>query len=233
MTYAESNEIARELARLLGEKHHGVVGQIRRIIRLCGVEFAREMYNTTSEIEANGGMMLPDNSRRRSRGGIFLQLVRAKLDEGQRKQIFYGGKPRLPLLTWKKRIELIQSLQTEQGQVKSMRVSLRGRPEQIEKHAEFVVITLSDVPTAENLPRGLPLPPSTPIVFAIYVAPEQWEKVEATIVNTSEVLLIEGICALDPEIKNMVVFATSVQIEVLKIKPQKTGDKPLKAAKKL
>ena len=76
MTYAEANEVARELGRLLGERHHGVIGQIRRIIRLCGVDFAREMYTATVEIEANGGMMLPDNSRRRSPGGIFLSRSR-------------------------------------------------------------------------------------------------------------------------------------------------------------
>ena len=229
MTYAEAHEAARELGRLLGERQHSVIGQIRRIIQLCGVEFAREMYAATVEIEANGGMMLPDNSRRRSRGGVFFQLVRAKLDEDQQKQAFFrGAKPRLPLLAWKKRIELIQSLQTEQGQVKSMTVSLKGRPEQIEKRAEFVVITLSDVPTVENLPRGIPKPPSTPTMFVVYIALEQWQKVEGVITTSSEVLLIEGICTFDSESNSMMIFATLVQIEVLKTKPQKVADKPPK-----
>ena len=227
MTYAETIEAARELARLLGERKYGVISQIRRIIQLCGIEFAREVYAATAEIEANGGIMLPDNSRRRSRGGVFFQLVYDKLDESQRKQVFRrGAKPRLALLAWKKRIALIESLQTGQGQVKSITVSLKGRPEQIEKRAEFVVITLSDVSTIDNLPRGMPLPPSEPIVVTVYVTLEQWHKVEASLANSSEVLLIEGICAFNSESQGITVFATSVQIEVLKTKPQKIAVKP-------
>ena len=49
MTYAEAHEAARELGKLLGERQHSVIGQIRRIIQLCGVEFAREMYAATVE----------------------------------------------------------------------------------------------------------------------------------------------------------------------------------------
>lgn len=218
LPYSESQKAARELAGLLGEKHHGVIGQIRRIVQLCGVDFAREMHAATLEIEANGGMMLPDNSRRRTPGGVFLSLVRSKLDDDQRKQIFYGrAKAGIPLLSWTNRIAIIQSLQDEQGTVKSLTVSLRGRPERIEKCAEVVVITLSDEPTIHNLPRGIPRPPSTPMVVVVYVANEEWEKVEAAITHSSDRLLVEGVCAFDPETKHAIVFATSVKAEALAI----------------
>ncbi|MEP6988591.1 MAG: phosphorylated adapter RNA export RNA-binding domain-containing protein, partial [Chloroflexota bacterium] len=103
--HSESQKVAQELAALLGEKHHGVIGQIRRIVQLCGVDFTREMYTATLEIEANSGMMLPDHSRLRTPGGVFLHLVRSKLDDDQKKQVFYGkAKAVIPLFSWTKRI---------------------------------------------------------------------------------------------------------------------------------
>ncbi|MBA3869254.1 MAG: hypothetical protein H0X30_08875 [Anaerolineae bacterium] len=211
-SHSESQKVAQELAALLGEKQHGVIGQIRRIIQVCGADFTREIYAATLEIEATGGMLLPDNSRRRTPGGIFLHLIRSKLDDDQKKQVFYGKvKAGIPLLSWTKRIAIIQSLQTDQGKIESLTVSLCGRPERVEKRAEVVVITLSDEPSIVNLPREIPKPPSTPTVVVVYVALEQWEKVEAATTNSSERLLVEGICAFDPETKNIVVFATSVQ----------------------
>ncbi len=218
--HSEAYKVAKELAVLLGEKHHGVIGQIRRIVQLRGIDFSREMYTATLEIEANGGLMLPDNSRCRTPGGVFLYLVRSRLDADQRKQIFSGNaKVDIPLLSWTKRIAIIQSLQIGQGKIKSLTVSLRGRPERIEKRAEVVIITLSDEPSIDNLPREIPKPPSTPSLVVVYVALEQWQAIEVAITDLSDRLLIEGICAFDPETKGMAVFATSVQSDFLKAKP--------------
>lgn len=229
LPHSEANKVAGELAALLGERHYGLIGQIRRIVRLCGVDFSREMYAATLEIEANGGLMVSDNSHRRTPGGVFLHLVRAKLDEDQRKQIFSNNaKARIPLLDWTKRLAIIQSLQTDQGKIDSLIVSLRGRPEQIEKRAEFVVVTLSDEPSIDNIPRGIPKPPSTPTMVVVYIALEQWEKVEVAMTHSSNRLLVEGICAVESESMSMIVFATSVWTEVLKTKSQKKANKPQK-----
>ncbi len=231
--HSEAHQVARELATLLGERHHGVIGQIRRIVRLRGIDFSREMYAATLEIEANGGLMLSDNSRRRTPGGVFLHLVRSKLDDDQKKQVFYGNaKTGIPLFSWTKRIAIIQSLQSGQGKIVSLTVSLRGRTERIEKRGEVVIITLSDEPSIDNLPREIPKPPSTPTRVVVYVALEQWMAIEAVMINSSDRLLVEGSCAFDPEIKSVVVFATSIQIEVLKTHPQKTRDKPEKTKAK-
>jgi len=224
LPHSEAHKGARELDTLLGEKHHGVIGQIRRIVQLRGIDFSREMYAATMEIEANGGLMLSDNSRRRTPSGVFLHLVRSKLDADQRQQVFTEcAKARVPLLSWTKRIAIIQSLQSEQGKIMSLTLSLRGRPERIEKRAEVVIITVSDEPAIDNLPREIPKPPSEPTRVVVYVAPEQWRAVETAITNSSDRLLIEGSCAIDTEIKSVVVFATSVQIEVLKTNLQKTS----------
>ncbi len=211
----------REIANKLGERRNGVIRLIRRIVSQCGEDFAREMYAATAEIEANGGMMLPDNSRRRTQGGIFFKLVRAKLDNNTRNKVFYGiADVGVPLMSWTDRIAIVQALQTEQGVIESMRISLRGRPGRIEKRPEVIITTMSYLPVVDNLPRGIPKPPSTPTTFAVYVAPKQWEKVETAIT--------------DPDTQSMAVFATEVLTEQLLAKTraaQSKADKPVKAKK--
>ncbi len=235
LTNAQSLTIAREIANKLGERRNGVIRLIRRIVSQCGEDFAREMYAATAEIEANGGMMLPDNSRRRTQGGIFFKLVRAKLDNNERNKVFYGiAAVGVPLMSWTDRIGIVQALQSEQGVIESMRISLRGRPGRIEKRPEVIVTTMSYLPVVDNLPRGIPKPPSTPTTFAVYVAPKQWEKVEAAIADPADTLLVEGICAFDPDTQSMAVFATEVQTEQLLAKTraaQSKADKPVRAKK--
>src|SRR5436853_6328354 len=85
---AEVKQYIKELAELLGETELVPIKQISRVINICGVDFAREIYNATVEIEDKGGMMLPDNSRRRTKGGVFFYLVRTRAEEKQREIIF-------------------------------------------------------------------------------------------------------------------------------------------------
>lgn len=60
-----------ELAEQLGETECGPRGQIGRIVIRAGMDFARAMYQLTPETEAQGGLMLPDGSRRRTVGGVM------------------------------------------------------------------------------------------------------------------------------------------------------------------
>lgn len=225
---AEVQEYAKELAELLGETEIVPVKQVRRVVHICGIDFARELYKETVEIEDRGGMMLTDNSRRRTMGGVFFHLVRTKVDEKLRQAIFPNYKnskaakqkpPRgVPLLTWDERLALIQSLQTEQGEIKSMKVTISGRPGQIEKRPEVVVTTMSFVASVDNLPRGIPTPPATPTLYAVYMSPKQWEKVEASIADPADTLMIDGVCAFDPDTSSMAVFALTVRTEFLEAK---------------
>lgn len=217
-----------ELAELLKEKEPQPIHQIKRIIQLCGVEFARALYAETAKIEAEGGLMLADNSRRRTPGGVFFFLARLKTTDKQRQAIFptYGGArgtnqliPRgIPLLTWSERIALIQSLQTEQGEIESMKIIIRGRPGRIEKRPEVVVTTMSFVASVPNLPRGIPTPPSTPTMYTVYMALKQWEKVEESMADPADMLLLEGICAFDSDTNSMAIFSTSVRSELMEAK---------------
>ncbi len=239
----ELDSLVTELAGLLGETQKSPIKQIRKIIQYCGTDFARETYKETVEIEANGGMMLVKQERRRTMGGVFFYLAREKISEEQRQIIFPPFKSYqksnkhtplgVPLFTWNERITLIESLKANQGEIKSMKVTLSGRPGSIEKQAEVVVTTMSDIAAAQNLPRGLPRPPETPTLYTVYISTKQWEAIEESMADPVDNMLVDGVCAFDPETNSMAVFATAVYSELLRAKAKEAAvaAKPPKPAK--
>jgi hypothetical protein len=81
------------LIEALGETDGRALLQIDRIIERVGLEFALQKLEETEQIESQGGMMIPDESRRRTKGGVFFFLVKKYLKEEGRKtdikEIFY------------------------------------------------------------------------------------------------------------------------------------------------
>lgn len=69
------SETAAMIADTLNERQAPVRHSIVRIVQAIGRTQARELLAKTLEIEQNGGMMLPDNSRRRTPGGVFFYLA--------------------------------------------------------------------------------------------------------------------------------------------------------------
>lgn len=226
----EVEALVKELADSLNETTRAPIKQIRKIIDYFGPDFARQVYKETLEVEANGGLMLPNGERRRTIGGVFFFLSREKMTDEQRPIIFppfkqyKGSRSELapigvPLLNWSERIALIDNLKNQQGEVKSMKVTLSGRPGSVEKQGDIVVTTLSDTASVSNLPRPLPRPPETPTLYTVYMVAKQWEKVEASMADPADNLIVDGVCAFDPETQSMAVFATGVRSELLDIKP--------------
>lgn len=79
---------AESIAAQLGETERHPIEQIKKIVRFCGKDFVLALLAETMQIEANGGMMLPDNSRRRTPGGILFLLAKERVSEYVRIQIF-------------------------------------------------------------------------------------------------------------------------------------------------
>src|SRR5918997_7016950 len=88
------------IANGLGEKEPGPRAQVARVVRVLGIERAQALFEQTLEVEAAGGMMLPDGSRRRTPGGVFFKLVRDNASKEERSRIFpmrpQGNKPEQP-----------------------------------------------------------------------------------------------------------------------------------------
>jgi hypothetical protein len=225
----EVEALVKELAGLLGETTTGPIKQIKRIIQYCGTDFARNLYKETEEIEAQGGMMVAKLERRRTKGGVFFHLTRQKISDELHSVIFpqYKNNKRgnnkrpplgIPLFKWKKRIAIIESLKADQGEIKSMKVTLSGRPGSIEKRPEVIITTMSYTVTVQNLPREIPRPPETPTLYTVYMSPKQWESIEESMADPADTLLIDGVCAFDPQTSSMAVFATTARSELSEAK---------------
>lgn len=79
---------AREIAAQLNETEKRPIARIRLIIFRMGVEFAQTLLQEALNMEAQGGLMLVDGSRRRTLGGVFFYLVSQRLSPDMRKEIF-------------------------------------------------------------------------------------------------------------------------------------------------
>lgn len=221
----ELKKLTDEIAELLSESHSTAKDQIRRIIIMWGMEHARQLYEETIAIEAQGGLMVPDNSRRRTPGGVYFYLARKQATPEQREIIFPSPhwkkqlqapkRVSVPLLTWTDRLAIIETLRAHQGEITSMKVLLSGRPGAVEKRPEVVVTTMSHVATMPVVPYGMPLPPETPTLYTVYMTPKQWALVEQSIEDPADQLHIDGICAPDPESNGMAIFVNNIRSELM------------------
>lgn len=66
-------ETVQPLAAQLGEQEQAA---LQVVVKALGSEPALALLQETLSVEANGGMMLPDGSRRRTPGGVFFFLAR-------------------------------------------------------------------------------------------------------------------------------------------------------------
>jgi hypothetical protein len=241
----EMQSLAQQIALTLGETERKPIAQIQVIIEKCGIEFAQAMLAETLAVEAQGGMMLPDQSRRRTTGGIFFHLCRRKMPNEIARAIFssyYSGRynskgkkkaPKaepsvLPPLNWEERAAVIQPLLDEKGALTTVKVTLIGRPGQIDTSRKDVVITtMSHIARSATFPKGVPKPPEKPTLYTVYISAKQWQKVKDSITDPEDALIIEGTCAYDEEIGGMAVFVmnlTSKLLEGKKRQAQKEGD---------
>ncbi len=67
---------AAAIAAQLGETERIPQQTIWRTVRTLGPERAQAFVAQALEVEANGGMLIPDGSRKCTLGGIFFYLVR-------------------------------------------------------------------------------------------------------------------------------------------------------------
>ncbi len=91
---ATRRALVRELADHLGEAERGPRALLARVVATLGEAQARAFLAEALAVEAAGGMLLPDGSRRRTPGGVFFHLVRRGVDREERRRIFPPGSQR-------------------------------------------------------------------------------------------------------------------------------------------
>ncbi len=223
---AAAHALAAETAAALGETEPDPMGQIARAVDRLGVERARAFLAQVQEIEAQGGRMLPDGSRRRTPGGLFFLLVRQSADVSRRDkvyifpQFFQHKKPRATTgdnaaaapasIAWTDDTyrALAPQLQQDPGRATAVKITVIGRPGVAVEQGQAVALALvsEKVP---DLPKGLPAPPAG-TRYTVFVARKQWAKVaEALASDPEDAAIIEGYAALDARVEGIAVYATN------------------------
>lgn len=227
---APVSEVAKLIAEQLGESEATVQRTIYRSVRTLGVEAALAYLQRTQEIEATGGLMLPDGSRRRTPGGVYFWLVRQETTAEQRRKIFWftgtrpspkseqpqkqpEAPPQEVRVTWQDRGQLLDGIE-QQGVARTVKMTLIGRPGQIVERGKCVAFSMQQGPKIPPLPAGLPLPKAEVAAatrYSVFVATKQWAKVaEAIATDPDDILIIEGYPTLDLERGTIAVFASNV-----------------------
>ena len=75
------------IAAALGETEPQPLTHIARIVRTLGEERAAALLEQATAVEARGGMLLPDGTRR-TKGGVFFRLAREQATPEERARIW-------------------------------------------------------------------------------------------------------------------------------------------------
>ena len=224
-----SRQAALRIADALGERVAGPRAQVVRVVQGRGIERAQALYEQAIEVEAAGGMMLPDGSRRRTPGGVFFKLVRDSVSEAEREKIF-------PLQPWARKRKpshqstpgaapsappstvLITEIPNATGEARTVKITLVGRPGRIIAKQGYIITSMehSKVPP---LPKGMPLPPTKPTSYTVYISQKQWQKVAASLQdNPEDTLIAEGTPVYHPGLEGIAVYVTNASTKLLQQK---------------
>lgn len=214
LTRTEVRAAARAIAQRLGETERQPIAQIRAIIRLCGLEFAEKLVEEALAVEANGGLMTRDGQRRRTLGGVYFFLARGRMGHGPRHRIFGPSQRELaampPPLVWEERRAVVEALSDARGELRTVKVTLIGRPGRVQRFKDVVVTTMTHTGRHASLPRGVPPLPEQPTLYTVYIAARQWRRIEQALQDDpADELLIEGVAAYDPQVSGIAVHATN------------------------
>jgi hypothetical protein len=234
-------ETAAAIAAQLGETAPGSRATIWRTVRTLGPERTQAFVAQAQEIEANGGMLIPDGSRRRTLGGIFFYLVRTQVTDDEAMQInrawrWHQWKQRqpikpnattaalapllLPPFVWDEAAPLIAELTAQAGVASTVNVTVIGQPHQVVERQGVVILALRST-KAPTLPKGLPPLPRAPTTYMIFMQQKQWNKVQVALRNPDDALIVEGYPVYEPRCPGITVYATQVTTKALQAAKRK------------
>ncbi|GAB4517562.1 MAG: hypothetical protein OHK0046_24240 [Anaerolineae bacterium] len=223
----EIRKIAHEIADSLNETDKKPRRQIMKIVELMGPEFAQQILKESLEIEANGGMMIASGERRRTPGGVFFYIAREKMPEEARMEVFYAWyahaarraerEAKYEPFDYTQRAELLARILNEnRGEIAELKVTLSGRPTEIERRQHLVVMAMDyHIPETFALPSGVPSPSREPVTYTVYVSARQWEPVEEALQKGDDELMLDGVFGIDPETNTIAIYTTYVTTKKL------------------
>jgi hypothetical protein len=229
--------IAKVIADQLGETEASPRRLILRLVKHLGVDAALAILKETLEIEEQGGMMLPDGSRRRTPGGVWFALVRKSLSSKDAYYLFPRYSPPrsqegtegtnaaarvstpAPALStafrWAERDAILTEIGTQRGAAHTVKMTVIGRPGKIIERGQCVITTMIGNAKAPTLPKGVPTPPEMETTYTLYIGAKQWKKVAQAIEDPEDALIAEGYPQLDLHTQSVAVFVTSTSTKNL------------------
>ena len=238
----ETPTFAKTLAEKLGETNQVALEQIEGVLNICGEDFAREILEETLKIEADGGMMTFKGDRKRTTGGVFFAVAKDKMTAEQRAAVFpqkswrqmresQRSKIRENIMDFGERSKVIERIKSK-GEIVDVRVKLMGYPGDIRRQGETIVTQMEHLAGGASLPLGVPEIPDNPTLYTVYIANQQWKKVQKSFDkgNKDNWLVVEGVCSFDPDLNGIAVFATGLKVQEAreKGKASKPPSKPTK-----
>jgi len=211
---------AEEIAAQLAETEQEPIRQLRRAVRILGDERIRGLVTQALEVEASGGIMVPDGSRRRTVGGVFFHLARVELGQkefyrvfGHRQQTTATG--RTASDAGKEPFDeaafgaAAREAMSEAGEATTVKLTVIGRPGKVMERGDVVLVGMRSE-KAPSLPKGVPAPPSPRTDYMVLVARKQWRKVaEALAADPADKVIVEGYPTVRSEFAGITVYATS------------------------
>jgi hypothetical protein len=220
--------IAGEIAAQFNETEVEPKRLIGRALRNLGEERVRAFVVQTLEVEATGGLMLPDGSRRRTPGGVFFHLMRSGIDKKASRKIFWShttpqsqGTQRTTLgagpatdagatpFDWTTFGVAATEAMSSAGEATTVKLTVIGRPDKIVERGDVALVGMRSE-KVPSLPKGVPAPPSPQTDYMVLVGMKQWRKVaEALATDPADKVIMEGYPTVRPEFAGITVYATS------------------------
>ncbi len=245
------------IAHTLGETREAILIHTRRLFTRCGSAAVWAIVEEARQIEASGGMLTSDGTRRRTLGGVFFALMKERIGTKPRStrvaELPPGAdvlapapahlvsappttppsappaSPAAAPITWTDRVALIAPLAA--GKASTVKITLIGRPQGVKETAQFTVLTLTQTGPMPALPKGIPAPAQIPpTTYAVYIGGKQWRKVADALKDEDDVLIIEGMPCYDETTKLITVFATNTTTKLTQQAKRPTGgDSPVRS----
>jgi hypothetical protein len=231
---------ASTIAEVLGEQDEGPLTQIRTIVTVFGRFTTWRLLQKTLDVEAHGGLMVDNGSRRRTPGGTFFALARKWCQSAEEQLQIFGNAyvrtktgyvwaiskgsaaPRKARTAPAPRpaptlAEALTGLPHLHGDECRMKTTLIGRPDQIVTRDGYVLFKLTGA-LAPSLPKGLPKAPPTPLSWVVMVAQKQWTKVAESLARDPGArAIIEGYpCAEGNALVLLATMCTTTELQKAK-----------------
>jgi hypothetical protein len=202
--------------------HAGARAHIWCCVRVLGPERTHAFVKEALDVDAHGGMLIPDGSRRRTLGGIFFSLVRTQVSDDEAMRINRAWRwhqwkqrqpkqpnaptasapPTFPPFVWEEAASIIAELTAHAGDATTVNVTVIGRPTHVVERQGVLILTFRST--------NAPTLPATPTTSMIVMQQKQWNKVRDALHQPDDALIVEGYPVHEPRFTGITVYVTNV-----------------------